>query len=633
VNNLQQRIKNNWLMLLFVISIGFTVISGFEYMRSNTSLQATTEHFHDFLISERKAKVKTEVENRVKEIQFENDNITDASNQIVKEKVMNVVSSLLELDSDTSHSSLELFDHLTHSNTDDLYFAINSKGDLIHSGSDPSLSGLNIYDTQDSNGTYFIQEMLKAVETPEGVYVSYEWPKETGGAPQLKTSYCYYIREMDLLVGLGYYEEDKVKELQDEIFERLQKYYEERLDYVFIIDFNGIARVFPTEEMIGMSTLEIRTDDGIPLHEKLLNQVQDEAGFVNYKYFIRGTDQKSEKTTYVRAVQEWDVYIGMGFYHDDIIKAMDAYQGPIQEDINKRLIITILGFFLIGSTVLILTLRGQRLQNALMKQEDLIFEELFQLSNEGIIILSSEGEIAYVNRIIREYYTNSLDEYIVDGHLSLELIEDNIYSFENDYGKVNYVEYKSEMINYKNKTNTIYFIKDVTDQHLEAKRLKKQAYLDELTHLPNRRQLVDDFEEYCYQSLSAPKVLAMIDLDHFKVINDTYGHDRGDQVLILLKDVFQNRLRKEDVFYRYGGEEFVLSLHDVNLKEAKDIIEDIKELFIKQSKDIYGYDMSFSAGLVYLEGQDIPSALSEYLKQADLNLYKAKELGRNQIIY
>lgn len=136
----------------------------------------------------------------------------------------------------------------------------------------------------------------------------------------------------------------------------------------------------------------------------------------------------------------------------------------------------------------------------------------------------------------------------------------------------------------------------------------------------------------CFVQSSMPFCIIFIDLDHFKLINDTYGHLIGDQVLSEISQRIKNSLREDDSLIRYGGEEFLAILQHsslpIGLKVAERIISSINTLpIIVNDKKI---NMTVSIGITTPEQSDTPMSL---IDRADTALYKAKRNGRNRIEY
>lgn len=180
---------------------------------------------------------------------------------------------------------------------------------------------------------------------------------------------------------------------------------------------------------------------------------------------------------------------------------------------------------------------------------------------------------------------------------------------------------------------------EVLEQEIERRkvleaRLEKQALTDSLTGLCNRRQYEHIFKrelERCRRH-GVEMVLGMIDLDHFKVINDTYGHDFGDEVLRFAAKVLQSPLRKGDVLGRFGGEEFILLLPDTSLEKAQAVAERMrKELeaatMLKDGKPVR---MTATFALSAVRKDD--SGIQDSIRRADEALYEGKRSGRNCVM-
>lgn len=158
--------------------------------------------------------------------------------------------------------------------------------------------------------------------------------------------------------------------------------------------------------------------------------------------------------------------------------------------------------------------------------------------------------------------------------------------------------------------------------------MKKRVFVDSLTQIFNRNYL----KEICGVLNLKNYAVAMLDLDKFKYINDTYGHQAGDLVLVEVSKIFKNSIRDNDMLIRYGGEEFLLliNLRDKNFL-ALDICERIRQN-IASHKVVYKdkiIDISVSIGL-YVNVSSSEHT-SEAIKKADIALYEAKRNGRNRV--
>ena len=166
--------------------------------------------------------------------------------------------------------------------------------------------------------------------------------------------------------------------------------------------------------------------------------------------------------------------------------------------------------------------------------------------------------------------------------------------------------------------------------------LQNQSIRDPLTGLFNRRYMEESFERELHRASRSEAAMVsfmMIDIDHFKKINDTFGHDAGDMVLRELSHILVKNSRKEDIACRFGGEEFVLCLPGASLEIAERRATDIRESISRLSLRYEGSDMgvvTVSIGIsIY---PDLGETPVELIKKADQALYQAKESGRNRVV-
>ncbi|WP_415812929.1 diguanylate cyclase [Mesobacillus thioparans] len=171
-------------------------------------------------------------------------------------------------------------------------------------------------------------------------------------------------------------------------------------------------------------------------------------------------------------------------------------------------------------------------------------------------------------------------------------------------------------------------------RQLERKHIFDQSVLiDELTKVYNRRFLFDTLERYLKDLERTNSVfsIALLDLDYFKNINDSYGHLIGDKVLEAFADFLKAKLRGSDIVFRYGGEEFVILLPRTNSQEAIDVIDRVLQEFktIQFHEQGKTFNVSFSAGVFMVDNPALGS--QDTLKMADHALYEAKEKGRSRV--
>jgi len=123
----------------------------------------------------------------------------------------------------------------------------------------------------------------------------------------------------------------------------------------------------------------------------------------------------------------------------------------------------------------------------------------------------------------------------------------------------------------------------------------------------------------------------MLDIDKFKSINDRYGHDAGDEVLIAFSHAISARMRKGDIFSRFGGEEFVLILNKVNESDAQYLADELRILLAKQEVGTQRGSIKYTVSIGVSLSDDV-SDLAMLITNADKALYQAKHSGRNKVV-
>jgi diguanylate cyclase (GGDEF)-like protein len=166
----------------------------------------------------------------------------------------------------------------------------------------------------------------------------------------------------------------------------------------------------------------------------------------------------------------------------------------------------------------------------------------------------------------------------------------------------------------------------------ERYRLSEDAMSDSLTHLPNRRLLNDRMDVAFYAAKRFQKLMAImaIDIDHFKKINDTYGHDFGDEVLRIVATTIKTTLREEDTVSRVGGDEFIVLLKELLSVESSILIAQKLKAALDKPLNIFGQEVTIQLSIgIAIYKPDRHLTLKQLNKEADIALYQAKAMGRN----
>ena len=180
---------------------------------------------------------------------------------------------------------------------------------------------------------------------------------------------------------------------------------------------------------------------------------------------------------------------------------------------------------------------------------------------------------------------------------------------------------------------------DVTDQALSKlgmsrlnDELKVASHIDGLTGLFNRRYWQERFEQAykLAKRREKPSTALMLDIDHFKKVNDTYGHQAGDSVIQSLAHLIKRCVRETDLAGRYGGEEFAVILTDSAVDNAVTVAERLRRLAEHSQVEHEGQIIKFNISVGLAEFSPLCDSPMEWLERADQALYQAKQTGRNK---
>jgi diguanylate cyclase (GGDEF)-like protein/PAS domain S-box-containing protein len=175
-------------------------------------------------------------------------------------------------------------------------------------------------------------------------------------------------------------------------------------------------------------------------------------------------------------------------------------------------------------------------------------------------------------------------------------------------------------------------VRDISDRKRLHQELERLAQQDALTGLSNRRRFEQEVESEMARSRRqlAPGALLLIDLDHFKSVNDSLGHLAGDKVLKQIAEILDERLRESDSLARLGGDEFAILLPDTGLREARLVAESLTKAIREGTADGSVASVTASIGVALFDGDprlDVPTVIAE----ADLAMYAAKDDGRDRV--
>jgi diguanylate cyclase (GGDEF)-like protein/PAS domain S-box-containing protein len=278
---------------------------------------------------------------------------------------------------------------------------------------------------------------------------------------------------------------------------------------------------------------------------------------------------------------------------------------------------------------------------------------------EGLFVLDEDGQVAFMNpeaeRLLgwrREELADRKLHDLIHLHDSEELLPGDQCGvmqalkdrtvcrrdgerFKRNNGSSFPVAYSaSPMLLPDGRPAVVVSFQDITARKSLEKQLAELATHDDLTGLYNRRELERLLEVETQRSrrYQRPLSVFMLDVDHFKQVNDDHGHDVGDQILRQLSERIRQNIRTADIATRYGGEEFVVILPETPLEEALEAAERLRTAVAGAPfplTDGQALDIRISIGVACLAGEETGSP--DIIKAADDAMYQAKQAGRNRV--
>lgn len=286
--------------------------------------------------------------------------------------------------------------------------------------------------------------------------------------------------------------------------------------------------------------------------------------------------------------------------YDELINTIDE-----QENATKEQVVT----FLYDAASTISSIKNDEIDS--MEYTKLAFSSAYkEIVDKSISSFRNSNELFEEITQIHQDIIEECAEVLIDLPLTIEKFQ----------------SVQDQLISEVNRANSV-----ITDLTLQVKELERNSNLDALTKVFNRRALSTYLNNLCQRgNISYDLHLLILDIDDFKTINDTYGHIAGDKILIFIANIFKKTLRDGDKVFRYGGEEFVITLSRTSPEECLEITNRILNL-IRTNKLIYkdeSLSMTVSIGTTQYIAGDTPDS---FIDRADKALYKSKTNGKDQM--
>lgn len=304
-----------------------------------------------------------------------------------------------------------------------------------------------------------------------------------------------------------------------------------------------------------------------------------------------------------------------------------------------------------GATIHVWDLSEHRRMSSALTQSETRLRSLVEVLPEAILLADVDGNVEYVNRAahelrarLRELGPNESDAWpalpeqvLAELQLAIGRARRNRESgvvaaaitHESD---AIWLEFTVVPESESTKDTVLVVARETTDEHRHRAALEHQASHDDLTGLPNRVAFLERLRAECLRIGGARSSVAVlfVDLDDFKVINDTLGHSAGDDLLQLAADRLRGRLRGQDVLARFGGDEFTVLVTDVDVSDAVEVAEIVRGT-LAEPATVGGrrFDLAASVGIAIADRR-VDAA--DLLRWADAALYEAKADGRDRVV-
>ena len=560
------------------IPLVVTMVSLFLLHINELQYQDSLEDMETVYVEAQKNKVISKVDIAAKLLEYKKSVTTEILKETVKNRVDTAYSIAKNIYDKNikNHTKKELQKEIIDSlrsltwNNGECYIFIVDFNGVSHLS--PSylkhFEGKNILDLQDADQRHIIREEIAlAKEKGEGfIWDTFTRPNTDPNKQYEQLAYVKRFDDFDWYMGSAEYLDTVMSQMKEHALKTLRNMSINESEYFFVIDENG-NNIMNGQGLFprNENVLSLKDEDGKEFIKELIKSAKSkDPYFVSYKLKNPLTGQVEEKFSYVKKVPGSDWIVGNGFYYN-------AFNDKLQEKAEsltkmyKKQYVRIMIFSLV---LIVLSLLVSYLISIALKNRLLKYSKEIKQKNSELMNLNASLEKTVVER------TKELNQ-----------------AYEN---------------------------------------MREIAMKDSLTEIYNRYYFNDALKNEIDRAnrYHTTFSLCMFDLDYFKDVNDTYGHDVGDKILKSVVDLVKQHLRKSDIFARVGGEEFMIILPKTTLEMAATIVERIRT-----AVDNYTFEeiehITISIGLVqYKENENN----EEVLKRVDLALYNAKHSGRNTVI-
>lgn len=690
--SLKKQNITRWIVFLpaFAILLTFSITLAIVITAERAEYQKSLENTRIAYVKRSKAQAQERVD---KLIDYINENEKFVLNE-AKDEIKNIVNLAYQIVNDIyienpnlprekilEKIKSKLRDTRFFNDLSGYYYIFDMHGTCVMHGVNKELEGQNFFNVQDGDERYFIQNAINRFQTEEAFASTWRWKNPKDDTYRKKIGYQKRFEPLGIFIGSGRYE--------DEIRERVKKETQKLLlntkygeyGYIFAYDYAGNTISHGDNALVGKNRLDVVTNGQFIIKDIVEGgKRNDEGFFMSYIASYHPTAQDRSKISFIRPIPQFEWVIGTGAYlfeeNTALLEQEQMLKNKMQSTIINMLAVSLIIMLLVMGIMFFISTKLRSvlsryenhllLSNKQIREQKLVFETLYQKSADGIWLLK-EGIFVDCNEAIVKMFKAEDKQALINvtlADLSPELQPDEQSSYEKalwmnalaSQQGVHKFEWQARACD-----GTLFWIsimmttirmdkgiiqhcsvRDITiRKELEEENKKQKKLLmhqiehDTLTGLPNRNLLQDRLTQSIKKASRDGKVLGVmfIDVDKFKSVNDSLGHDAGDMLLKTIAGRMRGSVRETDTVARLSGDEFIVLLD--GCKDVSDIFIAIKKLVAAfQEPFLLGnesFKITMSIGVsVYPNDGETASKL---LKNADIAMYKAKSKGRNRYVF
>ncbi len=469
------------------------------------------------------------------------------------------------------------------------------------------------------------------------------------------------LERFKLEADLGRISESRAKHLGEEQL-RAMRYGDERKDYIWINDLNSVMVMHPYRSDLEGKDLSDYTDStGKAIFNEFISTALQGGGFVQYYWqFKDKPGAESRKTSYVRLYEPWGWVVGSGVYMADVQAQINQFRNRTFAGFGLLLLIVFLLQAYILRQAALSEQRAQRIKTQrerlflALKEGEERYRTIADFAYDWEAWVGPDKTILYSSPACERITGHPPERFFENPTLMRDIVipEDrkawDTYAREMDrresgtldfrirtsHGEERWVGAVARRVSgIKGKPLGVrYSFRDITDGKAMEEQLRHQALHDPLTALANRTLCLDRIEQAMHRAKRRESyyfAVAFLDLDRFKIINDSLGHRFGDLVLMETGNRLKSHVRSLDTVSRFGGDEFVLLLDELaSPGEAISIVKRIRQSLSQPFRfGNHEVQTTGSFGIVLSPtGSDRPE---DVLQHANIAMHRAKEAGRN----